>query len=92
LVINIYKWGITMLLKKKKKEKTEKPKKIKNNSFSKMPTLNKLRIMVGSIFGLSTLSLVLILAGVWLAGAVLALISYLLVLVLTAKLFLVKKL
>jgi len=81
-----------MLLKNKKKENTEKPENVKNNFFTKIPNLNKLRIIVGSMFGLSTLGLILIFANLWFIGGFLAIISYILLIVLTAKLFLAKSL
>ncbi|HEY0089048.1 MAG TPA: hypothetical protein VGB37_09395 [Candidatus Lokiarchaeia archaeon] len=86
-----------MLLKNKKteSEKTEKPvkvEKVKDNGFNKMPVLSKLRLIVGLIFVLSTISAVIALAGQWFDGGLLVLISYIMLIALTVKLFLVKKL
>lgn len=83
-----------MLLNNKKKEKakTEKPKKVKDSSFAKTPVLQKLRLIVGSIFAFSTLSFILVMANVWIAGGFFVLISYLLVIVLVVKLFTIKQL
>ena len=79
-----------MLLKNKKKENSEKPENVKNNFFTKIPNLNNLRIIVGSIFGLSTLGIILIFANLWSISGLLALISYLLLIILMANLFLAK--
>ena len=73
-------------IKKKEKEKT-----VRNNSFAKIDALKKLRLIVGSIFALSTLSIILVFANLWALGAFLILISYVLVLALMVKLFCVKK-
>ena len=81
-----------MLLKNKKKENTEKPETVKNNFFTKILNINTLRIIVGSIFGLSTLGIILIFTNLWFIGGLVALISYILLIVLTAKLFLAKSL
>jgi hypothetical protein len=54
--------------------------------------LNKLRLIVGLIFILITLSIILVLVTVSWIPIILILISYLLVLVLTIKLFTIKKL
>ena len=81
-----------MLLKNKNKENTEKPKKEKNNNFAKIPNLSRIRLYVGLIFGLSTLGLILIFINLWFIGGFLAIISYILLIVLTAKLFLAKSL
>ena len=76
----------------KEKEQKVKPKKVSNSAFAKMPVLSKLRLIVGSIFALSTLAIITTFAGVWLLGGFLILLSYLLVLVLMFKLFTTKKL
>ena len=83
--------GIAMLLKKKKEDK-EKPVKIKNSYFSRMSALSKLRLIVGLVFGLSTLGLILMFTNYWTAGGFLALVSYILVLFLMIKLLLAKSL
>ncbi len=60
--------------------------------FNNLNALNKLRLIIGLIFLLMTLSIILVLVTVSWIPIVLILISYLLVLVLTIKLFLIKKL
>jgi hypothetical protein len=81
------------------KNKQEKPKiKLEENKilnllyFNNLNILNKLRLIIGLIFLLMTLSIILVLVTVSWIPIVLILISYLLVLVLTIKLFLIKKL
>ena len=81
-----------MLINIKKKEKKEIPKKVRNNGFAKMDALTKLRLIVGSIFALSTLSIILVFANLWTLGAFLISISYVLVFALMVKLLLTKKL
>lgn len=61
-------------------------------SFIKLDALNKLRLIVGLIFLLMTLSIILVLVTTSWIPIILILISYLLVLVLTIKLFMIKKL
>jgi hypothetical protein len=61
-------------------------------SFSSLNALSKLRLIVGLIFLLMTFSIILVfLTASWIP-IVLVIISYILILVLTIKLFLVKKL
>jgi hypothetical protein len=61
-------------------------------TFSNYNSLNKLRIIVGVIFLLMTLSIILVLFTASWIPIILVLISYILILVLTIKLFLIKKL
>ncbi len=79
-----------MLLKNKKKENTEKPKEKKDSNLTKIPNLSRIRIYVGLIFGLSTLALILIFINLWFIAGFSALISYVILIVLTVKLFLGK--
>jgi hypothetical protein len=81
------------------KKKQDMPKiKLEGNKilnllyFNNLNALNKLRLIIGLIFLLMTLSIILVLVTVSWIPIVLILISYLLVLVLTIKLFLIKKL
>ena len=60
--------------------------------FTTMTVLMKLRLVIISIFVLSTLSLILIVVNFWALGATLLLLGYLLVFVLMVKLLLIKKL
>ncbi|MCK4366305.1 MAG: hypothetical protein KAW45_09650, partial [Thermoplasmatales archaeon] len=61
-------------------------------SIRKMDTLMKLRLIVGSIFALSTLSIILVfITDFWLPG-ILILFSYIMLCVLTIKLFIIRKL
>jgi len=80
-----------LAIKKKNEDKKSKPEK-KNSYLDKIPGLTKLRIIVGLIFGLSTLSLVLILVNSWALGGFLVIISYILVIILTIKVFFMKNL
>ena len=57
----------------------------------KLDTLNKIRLIVGLIFLLMTLSIILVLVTASWISLILILFSYLLVLVLTIKLFMIKK-
>jgi len=81
-------------MEKKKKSiiKEKENKKIDLLSINKLDTLMKLRLIVGLIFTLSTLSIILVfITDFWLPG-ILILFSYILLLVLTIKLFIIKKL
>ena len=69
-----------MVLKNKKKENTEK----------KLPGLNTLKIIVGSMLGLSTLAIILIFTDFWFIGGFFAIISYILLIVLSGKILLAK--
>ena len=62
------------------------------NSFSKLDFIIKLRIVIFSVLGLSTLGFLLIIVNLWFAAAVLILISYFMIIVLAIKLLIVKKL
>jgi hypothetical protein len=59
--------------------------------FQQLPTLLKLRIVVGTIFLLCTLSLILIFAGGWVVSAILLLLGYLLLCILLVKLLMIKR-
>ena len=71
----------------KKEEKNKKP-----NSFTRLDLLTKLRVVIYSVFVLSTIAIILLIVNSWAIGASLAIISYLMVLVLTIKLLIIKKL
>ena len=73
-------------------QKKKEEKKLKFDIFSGLNTLTKFRLIVTLIFLLSTLAIILILVGDFVVSPVLFFISYILVLVLMVKLFLVKKL
>ena len=60
-------------------------------AFSKLNTLTKLRIVITSVFALSTLSIILVTTS-FAATVILILLSYILVLILMIKLFIIKKL
>ena len=77
-----------MFAKNIKKEEKNK----KSNSFTRLDLLTKLRVVIYSVFVLSTLAIVLLVVNSWAFGASLAIISYLMVLVLTIKLLIIKKL
>ena len=74
--------------KKKEKEK----KSLEPMPLRKLDTLMKLRLIVGLIFALSTLSIILVFITDFVLSAVLILISYIMVFVLMIKLFTIKKL
>ena len=61
-------------------------------SLNKFDVLTKLRIIVGLIFTLATLSIILVFVIVFWITAILILFCYLLILVLTIKLFRIRKL
>jgi len=75
------------VLKKDKKGR----KLLEIKAFSKLNTLIKLRLVVTSIFALSTLSIILVTTS-FVATVLLILLSYILVLTLMIKLFIIKKL
>jgi hypothetical protein len=80
---------------KKKEEKTVKPAEIWN--LSKLDTLMKLRIIITSIFALSTVSIILLIVFpseqlYWVIAALLVLISYVMVFALMVKLLMTKEL
>lgn len=77
-----------MLFKKNKKENKEKTK---DNSLAKISGINIIKIIVGSMLGLSTLGIILMFTDLWMVTGVLALLSYVLLIVLVIKLFLAKK-
>ena len=61
-------------------------------SIGKLDTLMKLRLLVGLIFTLSTLSIILVfITDFWLPG-ILILVSYIMLCVLTIKLFIIRML
>ena len=72
---------------KLKKEKNTNP-----NILGNLSSLNKLRIIVGSILILSTLSIVIILSNNFPIGAALALLGYVVLIILMIKLLLLKTL
>lgn len=61
-------------------------------SLNKFDVLTKLRIIVGLIFTLATLSIILVFVIAFWITAILILFCYLLILVLTIKLFRIRKL
>ena len=61
-------------------------------SIRKMDTLMKLRLIVGSIFALSTLSIILVFITDFWLPVILILFSYIMLCVLTIKLFIIRKL
>lgn len=67
-------------------------KRFDSNILGNLSSLNKLRIFVGLIFILSTLSIVLIISDNFPIGAALALLGYLLLIILVIKLLLLKNL
>jgi len=77
-----------MFAKNIKKEEKNK----KSNSFTRLDLLTKLRVVIYSVFVLSTIAIILLIVNSWAIGASLAIISYLMVLVLTIKLLIIKKL
>jgi hypothetical protein len=74
-------------MEKKKEKKSQEPM-----SFRKMDILMKLRLIVGSIFALSTLSIILVLITDFVVSVVFILISYIMVFGLMIKLFTIKEL
>ncbi len=73
-------------------EKKKEKKSQELMSIRKMDTLMKLRLIVGSIFTLSTLSIILVFIANFAVAVVFVLISYLMVFVLMIKLFSIKEL
>ena len=73
-------------------EKKKEKKSLELMSLRKLDTLMKLRLIVGLIFALSTLSIILVFIVDFVFPAVLILISYIMVFVLMIKLFTVQKL
>jgi len=61
-------------------------------SIRKMDTLMKLRLIVGSIFALSTLSIILVFITDFWLPVILILFSYIMLCVLTIKLLIIRKL
>jgi len=74
-----------------KNEKNES-KTMQPNSFSKLDLISKLRVVIFSVLGLSTLGFLLIFVNVWALAAFFILISYVMIIVLAIKLLIVKKL
>jgi len=73
-------------------EKKKQNKKIDLLSINKLDALTKLRLIVGLIFTLSTLSIILVfITDFWLPG-ILILVSYIMLCVLTIKLFIIRML
>ena len=73
-------------------EKKKEKKSQELMSIRKMDTLMKLRLIVGSIFALSTLSIILVFITDFVVSVVFILISYIMVFGLVIKLFTIKKL
>ena len=73
-------------------EKKKEKKSQELMSFRKMDTLMKLRLIVGSIFALSTLSIILVFITNFVVSVVFILISYIMVFGLMIKLFTIKEL
>ncbi len=73
-------------------EKKKEKKSQELMSIIKMDTLMKLRLIVGSIFALSTLSIILVFITDFVVSVVFILISYIMVFGLMIKLFTIKKL
>ena len=73
-------------------EKKKEKKSQKLMSIRKMDTLMKLRLIVGSIFALSTLSIILVFITDFAVPVVFILISYIMVFGLVIKLFTIKEL
>ena len=78
---------ITSIFERRKGKK----KLLEIKAFSKLNTLTKLRLVVTSIFAFSTLSIILVTAN-FVATVLLILLSYILVLILMIKLFIIKEL
>ena len=78
-------WRNTM----SKKKEVKKPS---IDIFFGIDTIWKLRLIITIIFALSTLAIILILVGDYVIAPILFFISYLMVLILAVKLFLVRKL
>lgn len=72
--------------------KLKKEKITNSNIIGNLSSLNKLRIIVGSILILSTLSIVIILSNNFPIGAALALLGYVVLIILMIKLLLLKTL
>ena len=73
-------------------EKKKEKKLQELMSIRKMDTIMKLRLIVGSIFALITLSIILVFITDFVVSAVLILISYIMVFGLMIKLFTIKEL
>ena len=73
-------------------EKKKEKKSQQLISIRKMNTLMKLRLIVGSTFALSTLSIILVFITDFVVSAVFILMSYIMVFVLMIKLFTIKEL
>jgi hypothetical protein len=73
-------------------EKKKEKKSQELMSIRKMDTLMKLRLIVGSIFALSTLSMILVFITDFVVSVVFILISYIMVFGLMIKLFTIKEL
>lgn len=73
-------------------QKKKEENKFKIDIFTGINTLMKLRLIITLIFLLSTLAILLILVGDFVIAPILFFISYLLVLILMIKLFLVRNL
>ena len=73
-------------------EKKKEKKSQELMSIIKMDTLMKLRLIVGSIFALSTLSIILVFITDFVVSVVFILISYIMVFGLMIKLFTIKEL
>jgi hypothetical protein len=73
-------------------EKKKEKKSQELMSIRKMDTLMKLRLIVGSIFALSTLSIILVFITDFWLPVILILFSYIMLCVLTIKLLIIRKL
>ena len=73
-------------------EKKKEKKSQELMSIRKMDTLMKLRLIVGSIFALSTLSIILVFITDFWLPVILILFCYIMLCVLTIKLFIIRKL
>jgi hypothetical protein len=73
-------------------EKKKEKKSQELMSIRKMDTLMKLRLIVGSIFALSTLSIILVFISDFWLPVILILFSYIMLCVLTIKLLIIRKL
>lgn len=84
---------VTIPVQEENVKSTEKQKNIvRNLGFQKYTALTKLRIAIGTIFILCTISMVFIFFGGWLISAFLLLMGYILLFILLIELLRVKKL
>jgi hypothetical protein len=84
---------VTIPVQEEKVKSIEKQKNfLQNLGFQKYTALTKLRIAVGTIFILCTISMIFIFFGGWLISALLLLMGYILLFILLIELLRVKKL